>query len=130
MKAHPRSRRLTERPYRSFCFTVRSPLPLLLLTFGHESAGQELGVLTGKQVVSTVPAQYFSAKRGLANGFMYAGSGFGGAAVSVILDALIQRLNLAWAYRILGLMTLATGIPAAWLIKERAPTRRPVSIEW
>ncbi|KAK5989526.1 MFS transporter asaE-like protein [Cladobotryum mycophilum] len=83
-----------------------------------------------RKVISTVPSQYFSAKRGLANGFMFAGSGFGGAAVSFILDALIQKLGTAWAYRIIGLMTLATGVPAAWMIKERAPIARRSAIEW
>ncbi|KAK6450276.1 hypothetical protein FP744_10006526 [Trichoderma asperellum] len=81
-------------------------------------------------VISTVPSQYFNTKRGLANGFMFAGSGFGGAAVSFALDSLIQKLGIAWAYRILGLMTLATGLPAAWLMKERIPVERRGFIEW
>nr|WOD45491.1 hypothetical protein [Trichoderma atroviride] len=86
--------------------------------------------LNANQVISTVPSQYFSAKRGLANGFMFAGSGFGGAAISFALDSLIQKLGTAWAYRILGLMTLATGLPAAWLMKERVPVARRAFIEW
>jgi len=83
-------------------------------------------------VVSVTPAQYFSTKRGFANGLVFAGGGFGGAAISVSLDALIQKLGTAWAYRILGLTTLATGLPAAWLIKERpgAASRSPGFIEW
>lgn len=82
------------------------------------------------QVISTVPSQYFSTRRGLANGFMFAGSGFGGAAISFALDSLIQKLGVAWAYRILGLMTLSTGLPAAWLMKERIPVERREFIEW
>lgn len=81
-------------------------------------------------VISTVPSQYFSTRRGLANGFMFAGSGFGGAAISFALDSLIQKLGVAWAYRILGLMTLSTGLPAAWLMKERIPVERREFIEW
>ncbi|KAH8124753.1 major facilitator superfamily domain-containing protein [Trichoderma asperelloides] len=88
------------------------------------------GVVMGIGVISTVPSQYFNTKRGLANGFMFAGSGFGGAAVSFALDSLIQKLGIAWAYRILGLMTLATGLPAAWLMKERIPVERRGFIEW
>ncbi|KAM0513314.1 hypothetical protein ACHAPE_007966 [Trichoderma viride] len=88
------------------------------------------GIVMGMGVISTVPSQYFSAKRGLANGFMFAGSGFGGAAISFALDSLIQKLGTAWAYRILGLMTLATGLPAAWLMKERVPVERRGFIEW
>lgn len=61
---------------------------------------------------------------------MFAGSGFGGAAISFASDSLIQKLGTAWAYRILGLMTLATGLPAAWLMKERIPVERRGFIEW
>ncbi|PON26629.1 major facilitator superfamily transporter [Trichoderma gamsii] len=89
-----------------------------------------MGVSLCFAVISTVPSQYFSAKRGLANGFMFAGSGFGGAAISFALDSLIRKLGTAWAYRILGLMTLATGLPAAWLMKERVPVERRGFIEW
>ncbi|KAK1243453.1 hypothetical protein MKX07_004081 [Trichoderma sp. CBMAI-0711] len=89
-----------------------------------------LGVSLIFAVISTVPSQYFSSKRGLANGFMFAGSGFGGAAISFALDSLIHKLGVAWAYRILGLMTLSTGLPAAWLMKERIPVERRGFIEW
>lgn len=81
-------------------------------------------------VLSVIPAQYFSAKRGLANGLVFAGGGFGGAAISLSIDALVRKLGVAWAYRILGLATLATGLPAAWLVKERTQTRSPVFVEW
>lgn len=77
-----------------------------------------------------MPSQYFSKRRGLANGIMFAGSGFGGAANSFILDALISKLGTAWAYRIMGIMTLATSLPTAWLIKERVPINRKAIIEW
>ncbi|KAJ4232037.1 hypothetical protein NW759_002429 [Fusarium solani] len=83
-----------------------------------------------QQVAFAVIAQWFSTKRGLANGLMFAGAGFGGATLSFAVDALIQRLNISWAYRILGLLTLATGLPAAWAIRERAPTHTPGFIEW
>ncbi|KAH0527034.1 hypothetical protein TsFJ059_002078 [Trichoderma semiorbis] len=89
-----------------------------------------IGVSLCFAVISTVPSQYFSTRRGLANGFMFAGSGFGGAAISFALDSLIQKLGVAWAYRILGLMTLSTGLPAAWLMKERIPVERRQFIEW
>ncbi|KAK5997595.1 putative transporter MCH2-like protein [Cladobotryum mycophilum] len=81
-------------------------------------------------VVTTVPSQYFSTKRGLANGLIFAGSGFGGATISFGLDALIQKLGPAWAYRILGLTTVATGLPAAFFMKERTKVQTPAFIEW
>lgn len=80
--------------------------------------------------VSVTPAQYFSKKRGLANGIVFAGGGLGGAIMSFALDAIIQRLGTAWAYRILGLVTLLTGLPAAWLVKERSPVKTAGFIEW
>ncbi|KAK7450029.1 major facilitator superfamily transporter [Colletotrichum acutatum] len=82
------------------------------------------------QIVSVVPAQYFSRKRGLANGIVFAGGGLGGAVNSFALDALLNHLGSAWAYRVLALVTLATGLPAAWLIKERVPVRNTGFVEW
>jgi hypothetical protein len=82
------------------------------------------------QVVSTVPAQYFNKKRGIANGLVYAGGGFGGASITFAMDALIQNLGPEWTFRIIGLVTLATGLPAAWMIKERAPLTNATFIEW
>ncbi|KAL6692391.1 major facilitator superfamily domain-containing protein [Trichoderma pleuroticola] len=107
-------------------FTVRN-VGALFFTSG---VLMGIGVSLCFAVISTVPSQYFSTRRGLANGFMFAGSGFGGAAISFALDSLIQKLGVAWAYRILGLMTLSTGLPAAWLMKERIPVERREFIEW
>ncbi|KAL9123936.1 MAG: hypothetical protein Q9175_008277, partial [Cornicularia normoerica] len=74
-------------------------------------------------VINVTPAQYFHQKRGLANGIVCAGGGLGGAVISPAMNAIIQRVGPAWTFRILGLMTLSTGLPAAWLIKERCPIR-------
>ena len=76
------------------------------------------------------PAQYFSKRRGLANGLVYAGGGAGGTIISVSMNALIAKLGPAWTFRAIGLMTLATGLPAAWFIKERVPMRTASFIEW
>nr|XP_036576013.1 monocarboxylate permease [Colletotrichum truncatum]KAF6782684.1 monocarboxylate permease [Colletotrichum truncatum] len=89
-----------------------------------------LGVSLCFSIVSVIPAQYFSRKRGLANGIVFAGGGLGGAVNSFALDALLNRLGPAWAYRVLALMTLATGLPAAWLVKERTPVRGSGFVEW
>ncbi|GKT89108.1 major facilitator superfamily transporter [Colletotrichum tofieldiae] len=69
-------------------------------------------------------------RRGLANGIVFAGGGLGGAVNSFALDAVLNRLGSAWAYRVLALVTLATGLPAAWLIKERVPVRSSGFVEW
>ncbi|KAK5991561.1 Aspyridones efflux apdF-like protein [Cladobotryum mycophilum] len=83
----------------------------------HNIAGLFLtsGVMMGMGIslcfmtVSATPAQYFSRKRGLANGIV---------------------LGPAWTYRVLGLATLATGLPAAWFVKERSPVKSPGFVEW
>ncbi len=82
------------------------------------------------QTVSVTPAQYFGRKRGIANGIVFAGGGLGGAVTSFGLNSLIQRFGPAWTYRILGLATLVTGLPAAWFIKERVPIRGAAFVEW
>lgn len=61
---------------------------------------------------------------------VFAGSGFGGAALSFAMNGLIQKVGLAMAYRVLAFMTLGAGLPAAWLIKERTPVARRQFIEW
>lgn len=83
-----------------------------------------------QKVVSATPAQYFKTKRGLANGIVFAGGGLGGTIISFAIDYLIQGLGIAWAFRVLGLITLATGLPAAWVIKERVPITTVQFIEW
>lgn len=80
--------------------------------------------------VSVIPAQYFSQKRGLANGIVYAGGGLGGAVISIAAENLIRHIGTAWAFRVLGFFTLAAGLPAAWLLQERSVRRRAVFIEW
>ncbi|KAK7751431.1 hypothetical protein SLS62_006687 [Diatrype stigma] len=81
-------------------------------------------------IISSTTAQYFSRKRGLANGVVFAGGGLGGAILSLALDPLIRNAGPAWTFRVLGIATLATGLPAAWLIRERTPMRRAGFVEW
>lgn len=81
-------------------------------------------------VVSVTPAQYFSKRRGLANGIVFASGGLGGAVISLATNGLITALDPAWTFRVVGLMTMVICLPAACLIKERTPIRRPVMVEW
>jgi MFS family permease len=77
-----------------------------------------------------VPNQYFSTKLGLAQGLIKAGGGLGGAVLSFSLDAIIQKLGVPWAFCILGFIALATGLPAAWIVRDRYPVRPTSFIEW
>ncbi|KAH9983981.1 MFS general substrate transporter [Xylariaceae sp. FL0662B] len=81
-------------------------------------------------ITASTPTQYFRRKRGLANGVVFAGGGLGGTILSYSLDPLIQNVGPAWTFRILGLAVFATGLPAAWFIKERIPVRRGGFVEW
>lgn len=96
------------------------------------TAGVIVGVGTSIcfMVVSIITAQYFRAKRGIANGIVYAGGGLGGAVISFILNALLDRVGTAWTFRILGFLVWGTGLPAAYLIRQRVPIPRSAFIEW
>ena len=76
------------------------------------------------------PAQYFSRRRGLANGIVFGGGGLGGAIVTILQGVLIQHVGIPWTYRILGIASLVTGLPAAWLIKERTTPNAAGFVEW
>ncbi|KAL1963989.1 hypothetical protein VTN77DRAFT_7664 [Rasamsonia byssochlamydoides] len=89
-----------------------------------------VGVSLCFMTVSVTPAQYFKSKRGIANGIVYAGGGLGGAIISFVLNGLLESLGTAWTFRVLGFITLGTGLPAAYLIKERIPIRQNSFIEW
>ncbi|KAJ6785533.1 hypothetical protein PWT90_03824 [Aphanocladium album] len=107
-------------------FTTES-IPGLYIT-----AGVMLGVGMSLcfTVCSVTPAQYFKRRRGLANGLVFAGGGLGGAIITIVEGILIQRFGAAWAYRVMGLATFATGLPAAFFIKERSAVAVVGSIEW
>ena len=59
-------------------------------------------------VCSVVSNHYFNTKLGLTNGRVKAGRGF-----SLALDAMIQKWGPAWAFRVLGLTTIAAGLPGS-----------------
>ncbi|KAK2686578.1 hypothetical protein QWA68_015334 [Fusarium oxysporum] len=96
------------------------------------TVGVVMGVGTSMcfMTVSIIPAQYFQRKRGLANGIVFAAGGLGGAAISLAMERLLDVLGPAWALRIVGILTLASGLPAAWLIRERAPAKRTSFVDW
>ena len=71
---------------------------------------------------NTLPAQWFSSKLGTANGLVKLGGGLGATILAVVVQALIDKVGIPWTFRVLGLFSLASGIPAALLVKERAPS--------
>lgn len=70
---------------------------------------------------NTLPVQWFSGKLGTANGLVKLGGGLGSTIMALVVQALIDRVGIPWTFRIIGFITLTTGVPAALLIRERVP---------
>ncbi|KAI0198672.1 putative monocarboxylate transporter [Astrocystis sublimbata] len=99
--------------------------------FGTESILMGIGVSLCFMVSSVTPAQYFKKKRGLANGIVYAGGGLGGTGIAFVMDVINQKLGIEWTFRIIGLSMLTTGLPLAFLIKDRnGPPPAAAWVEW
>lgn len=96
------------------------------------TAGLLLGVSSSSAytVTNTLPTQWFSSKLGTANGLVKAGGGVGATVLPIAAQALIDSVGLAWTFRILGFLILATGVPAALLLKDRGSTGRASRFDW
>ncbi|PYH42114.1 MCT family MFS transporter [Aspergillus saccharolyticus JOP 1030-1] len=68
--------------------------------------------------VGIIP-QWFSRRRSLAMGINAAGSGLGGLMYSLAVGAIIPRLGLAWAFRILGIIACVVNLVCANLLRDR-----------
>jgi MCP family monocarboxylic acid transporter-like MFS transporter 3 len=88
----------------SFC---TENLAGLFVTVGLVAGIGQSGVYT---VCNALPVQYFSGRLGLANGLVKAGGGIGGCVMAIALEAMNQRVGIAWTFRIQGLMTIITGL--------------------
>ncbi|KAK4053336.1 hypothetical protein OIO90_003948 [Microbotryomycetes sp. JL221] len=76
---------------------------------------------------ATLPSMYFLKRRNMATGIVYAGAGFGGAAISLFASFLITKLDIAWAFRIIGIVFLSVSLPCSLMLKSRTPR---VPIVW
>lgn len=92
----------------------------LFVTIGLMAGVGMNGVYT---ITNALPVQYFSGRLGLANGLVKLGGGIGGTVMAIALEALIRRVGIAWTFRVQGCMTIAAGLPAAWLMKDRVSIR-------
>lgn len=95
--------------------------------FGTAGVLAAVGLSLVYTVCNSLPVQYFSGHLGLANGLIKLGGGIGGCVMAVTLEALNRRVGISWTFRIQGLMTMATGLPAAWMCVERIPRRTTAS---
>lgn len=83
-----------------------------------------LGSSLSYTMCNTLPMQWFNSRLGIANGLVKLGGGLGSTVMAVVLQSLIDRVGIPWALRIIGFFSLVTGIPAALLIREHAPSNR------
>ncbi|RYP12117.1 hypothetical protein DL765_007486 [Monosporascus sp. GIB2] len=77
-----------------------------------------------------LPVQRFSSTLGTANGIVKLGGGIGATVMALVTGNLTDRVGIAWTFRIMGLASLAAGMPAAFLIKERLPVQGNFVIDW
>ena len=102
-------------------------IALISASFTHKiwqlflSQGVCFGVGMGFLFVGSVGVipQWFTKRRSLANGIGTAGSGIGGMMYSLATNAMIERLGVEWAFRILGILAFAVNTVCAILIKDR-----------
>ncbi|KAL4953900.1 major facilitator superfamily domain-containing protein [Aspergillus filifer] len=66
-----------------------------------------------------ITPQWFHRRRGLAMGINSAGSGLGGLIYSLAVGAIIPRLGLSWAFRILGIIACIVNLVCANLLRDR-----------
>ena len=66
-----------------------------------------------------IPAQWFDKKRSLANAIGAAGSGMGGLTYSLATQAMIDRIGLPWAFRILGICAFTVNFICSTLLRDR-----------
>lgn len=66
-----------------------------------------------------ITSQWFVKRRSVAQGITAAGSGLGGLIWSLAVGAIIPRLGLAWAFRILGIISCGVNLVCANLLRDR-----------
>ncbi|KAH8598983.1 major facilitator superfamily domain-containing protein [Bisporella sp. PMI_857] len=85
------------------------------------SQGLAFGFGMGFLFVGTVGIipQWFTTKRSFANSIGAAGSGIGGLVYSLATNQMIQTLGLAWAFRILAIVSCVMNILSTIVIRDR-----------
>lgn len=66
-----------------------------------------------------ITSQWFLKRRSVAQGITAAGSGLGGLIYSLAVGAIIPRLGLSWAFRILGIIACIVNLVCANLLRDR-----------
>ncbi|KAJ5183638.1 hypothetical protein N7492_001254 [Penicillium capsulatum] len=66
-----------------------------------------------------IAPQWFQKRRSVAMGLTAAGSGLGGLIYSLAVGAIIPRLGLGWAFRILGIISCIVNLVCGNLLRDR-----------
>ncbi|OCT47306.1 putative transporter MCH2 [Cladophialophora carrionii] len=74
---------------------------------------------------ATLP-QWFSTRRSLAMGIASSGAGLGGLAYNLAAGAIVQKMGVNWAYRILAFCGLAVNTVCSLLLKDRNKAVQPL----
>lgn len=73
-------------------------------------------------------AKWFKKRRALANGIATGGTGFGGLTYSLAANALIQRMGIAWTFRIMAIICFVVLVTSALFLKDRKKgTKAPLT---
>ncbi|KAF8475464.1 major facilitator superfamily domain-containing protein [Kalaharituber pfeilii] len=91
------------------------------------SQGVLFGIGLGLLYTSSIGtiSQWFSSKRSIANGLAAAGSGVGGIAFSIGINAAIEQISLAWSFRVTAICVCAVNILVTLLIRDRNASIHP-----
>lgn len=69
--------------------------------------------------------QWFLKKRSLANGISAAGSGTGGLIFTFLIEGVIQKMGIAWAFRLTAIITTVVNTIATLTIRHRNGVVKP-----
>ena len=61
---------------------------------------------------------WFTSRRSLAYGIATSGAGVGGLIYSISTNAIIEKMGVGWAYRVLAFCSLGSNLLASFLLKE------------
>ncbi|RAL10326.1 MFS general substrate transporter [Aspergillus homomorphus CBS 101889] len=75
-------------------------------------------------------SHWFNARRGLASGFAFTGSGLEGVIFPLMLQSLIPRLGWGWSIRLVGFVLLFLCIVSVVLCRSRLPPKRGATSCW
>lgn len=116
--------------------TLLETLALIGASFSHKiwhlflSQGLCFGYGMGFLFVGSVGIvpQWFSTRRSLANGLATAGSGLGGMMYSLAINAMIEKVGIGWAFRIMGGLACSVNFICAMLIRDRNKVIEPTQL--